>query len=224
MTDSYVKPDMRDALRRHVLNEHVRAPCVDGSQREDVRVFRMAEPGTRMMSVDLIFAAGRIFISGDLRVTDHHGLVSGIGYGVDWFVATGPCDESYLAEKFLRKRHVPALAVAGVRDAAARFFEDRHIDGEEPTEEEREQKAALEEAAARGEGGPCASSHELYELYDGLEIDVSDGVPGWGYDPREVGWLAAVQQRFAELYAAGGSTSIRQEPGTFEASAGRSGG
>lgn len=198
-------PDMKTseskalALSRHVLTE------VEAGR--EVRYFRMAEPGTRVMSVDLIFADGRIFISGDLRITDAaNGVISALNYGVEWFV--GKLGADYLAKKFLRKRHVPALAVEQVKDQAARLFEERFTEGEEPDEEAREAKNMLDAVANDGEGGRCGSSHELWELYSDLGIDTSDGVPGWGYDPNEVEWLAAVQRRFAELYAARESTSM----------------
>jgi hypothetical protein len=43
-------------------------------------------------------------------------------------------------------------------------------------------------------------AEELQEL-DTYACD--DGVPGWGYPPREVAVLVAIQQKFAELYNAG---------------------
>lgn len=196
----------RAQLSKHVLTEILSGPCPASHQTEPVRLFRMAEPGTRVMSVDLFFGAGRIWISGDLRVTEDRGVISDLGYGLSWFA--GQLYPDYLAEKFLRKRHVPTRAVAELMDRAERYFEDHCVD--EPDEEDRQVKRALEEAAAQGEHGPCASSHELFELFGDLGLDTSDGAPGWGYDPDEVEWLSAIQQRFAELYtAADGSTSMR---------------
>lgn len=198
MSDTRVTVYMYNSLKNHVLSKSAHVTAADGSN--VVQVFRMAEPGTRMMSVDLIFAANRIFISGDLRVTGDRGVVSDLGYGLAWFA--GLNGEDYLAEKFLRKRYVPELAVEGLKDLAERYFADRFLEDEEPTDEAKWKKLRIDEEVERGTSGACCSQTELYEFFQELNLDTSDGVPGFGYDPAEVGWLAAIQQRFAELYAA----------------------
>lgn len=46
----------------------------------------------------------------------------------------------------------------------------------------------------------------LYEEWTSYFEHDSEGMPGYGYSPREAGWLCALQQKFSELYHASKKT------------------
>lgn len=177
-------------LKSHVLTEIVSTP--------EVRVFKMAQPGTRMMSVDVVFTAGRIWLSGDLIVGDGRGVISDLSYGLNWFA--GQLGADYLAEKFLRKRFVPELAICAMHTAIGDLREQH--EGEEMPEMDAMRIRRLEEALedADDHSGVTRHAEAFHDFW--CETMICYEGEGYGYDPTEQGWLAAIQERFAELYAA----------------------
>lgn len=59
--------------------------------------------------------------------------------------------------------------------------------------------ASCENLASDTEG---LGQNGLYEEWAEHFENDSEGLPGWGYAPRESGWLCALQQKFSELYHA----------------------
>lgn len=118
------------------------------------------------------------------------------------------------------------MGIDDVRDAREALVEDlfelrRNLAAAEGLEREaikesiREMKPDLKEAREDLVAKRNEVADELYELantgptqaslYDAwlehFESD-SEGLPGYGYPPREAGWLCALQQKFSELYHA----------------------
>ena len=151
-----------------------------------VKCFRMAKPGTRVMSVVITFTPEGIVIQGDFT-PERNGSVSCIGYSLAWFA--GRLGGSYLCEKFLTQRYVLELAVAELRDPQSHWREDATPD----------QLAGLDECARRVADyyyGP----ERLYDALADLGYPCDEGTPGFNYDPKESAALHAIQKRFSQLY------------------------
>ena len=177
--NSYVKNHQRKSLAEHVLRK-----VSDGK----VTAYYMEQPGKgRMMSTLLVFTPEGIAIMGDLT-PETNGTVSAFGYAVDWFA--GKNSEDYLCEKFLHREWVPELAEAALRDPQGWVREARPA----------ETLAAIDDLADQL-SHECLPETDLYHELDSLGILCDDGIPGYGYAPAKAGWLCAIQQRFAELYA-----------------------
>jgi hypothetical protein len=165
---------MKESLKDHVLTL---------VQEGEVTAYYLGKKGTRMMSCLLLFTPEGIAIMGDLT-PQLHGSVSVYGYGIGWF--SKHLSEGYLCEKFLRERFVPELAEKELRDPEGYWREE-----------------LSPEVSDRIADDLCDHGQEwLYEELLDAGVDCSDGIPGFGYDPAEAGWLCAIQQRFSELYSA----------------------
>ena len=163
-------------------------------RRHDLEAYMVRIPGNgRMGSFMVCFTSEGIAIMGDWAPC-HHGVCSVSGYGRRWFA--GELSPSYLAEKFLRKVWVPEYAAEELRDPSGWLREDLDDD----------QLSRIDELCGRLEGGDLAHECMGARFYDDLsEIDhdlVSDGIPGMGYRPGDLGMLVAIQRKFAELHAA----------------------
>jgi hypothetical protein len=180
------------------------------SDAPNAKVFLLRnEPHSYMMSTILIFAAGHTIITGDLSVSDN-GVVSCAGYGIGWF--TQHHDPSYLAEKFLHKKWVKEKAIEYWKEFGALRDEENP---DEPkyiwrfygaNTEPETIGAAMVRFAEENEDAFDSAGH----LYDNLPsawinekwrhpFDITEFPSRW-YDPIEVGWLCAIQRRFAECY------------------------
>lgn len=171
-------------------------------------------PGRRMMSTLIIFSPEGIVLTGDLRPTQRGGCMT-MEYGLIWFCSD--LAPRYLAEKFLQKKWQPARAEEWLRDHIKdlRAVPDDAVD-EEPGEEESgdgqsgestpnpyhtdaDRLSKLLEDLSNFDspeefywalnGANCQTQSYDYEIVDG----------GVDYDDNEVGWLYAIQRRFAEL-------------------------
>lgn len=161
----------------------------DGSWMESTRILITRHP-----------LPEQIIVTGDLCPGDN-GILSDFGYGLGWFGSRK--SECYLCEKFLRREWVPGLA----KEALCQALHDaRDEHGDEPPEEQAKRIDAIEDAIMasddpRGECAPTRSSEAFYEFW----VDVFGTSPedeGFDYNPRDAGWLCAIQQRFAECYQA----------------------
>lgn len=156
--------------------------------------FRLGAPGPTGMGVtDIYFLAKpeRVVITGDMHpaLGEAGGVISNPGYGLGWFAR--PQGEQYLAEKFLRAGYYPQIAqewLAGwVKDCGATETLDavdrrRHVDH-----------------ATEADFATASAFADFLENTLEIEPDHDEGV---GYDPKVVGWLAAIQARFTELFGA----------------------
>ncbi len=177
---TYVTDQMREAMANHVLE----LVC----QTDKITAYYLKEPGTRMGSTMLIFTPEGIAIMGD-RVPTNNGTVSVFGVDLRWFA--GGLSEDYLCEKFLQETWILEKAVEELRDPEG-YWRDGQNKG---TLRQLSRIATLLGSGEHGEEWLCD------ELSD-LDMDLSEGVPGWDhYEPDQAGWLCAIQQRFAELYA-----------------------
>lgn len=178
-TDTYVQPIYAKSLANHQL---------EWVTREPFPVCYLKRPGTRIMSVLCIFSPEGIILKGDIRFGDLDSLASNIGYGLPWFTSHLP--ESYLCEKFLRKKYVKELALAELNDPEGYLRELI----EEPSH------CRLGELAQVVDGDDdWAWPSQIYDVLTALGVAL-ESIPGWGYDPVEAGYLCAVQQRFSKLY------------------------
>jgi hypothetical protein len=179
---TYVEEHMRESLAGHILEPH--------ADHEKVKAFFLKGPKNgRMMSCLILFTIEGIVIMGDLTPCQN-GVISTYGYGLSWFA--GPKSEDYLCEKFLRKEFVPELAERSFKDQLLRYRRD---------EPERLSKEQAREAWDQVER----------LMYDGMDArafcdlyyDTFKDTPecGYGYNPADAGWLCAIQQQFAALYA-----------------------
>lgn len=199
---SYVTEDMRRAMADKVLSVVVEYPGMviyrlgpaDGSRMDSTRILISREP-----------LAEQIIITGDL-CPGANGILSNFGYGVRWFGRKQ--SEEYLCSKFLRREWVPERA----KEALCHALHDaRDGQTDEPTEEQAKRLDAIEDAIIAsddpyGECAPTRTSEAFCEFW----IEVFGDSPedqGMDYNPRDAGWLCAIQQRFAECYQALQSTN-----------------
>lgn len=173
----------------------------------DYSAYRLAVPGTRDGSCEVIFSPEGICILGDL-VPCERGVISSREYN-GWWLA-GATNPAYLAEKFLTKRWVPELAAQAIEDWLTSGDESLLAQGRPfKRDEDGESELLGRIVDAPGELRYGERGEEwLLELCDDIEREIGvrvhdDGMPGWGYEPGEVELLSAIQKRFAELWRAG---------------------
>ena len=184
---SYIKPDMKDSLKDHVLERVL--------DTEKFQSFYMKRPGQgRMMSTLLVFTPEGIVIMGDLCPSGH-GAISVYGKGIKWFIGT--LSEGYLCEKFLQRVWQRDAAVEGLKEEVKAEAQEAEENPDDQDAKKLPWKKILEEWTACGDEG---SEQDLYGLMWKHDLDTSDGAPGYDYPRSDAGWLCAIQQRFAELY------------------------
>lgn len=159
---------------------------------DTTRTFRMALGAQNNMSCQLTFSPTGITITGDIT-PERNGSTSCRGYGIGWFA--GKLSPHYLAEKFLTEKWQASRAAWSLKQANC--HEREHIAEREGNQAETLEQ--LDELIRELEGGDL-NQHEFYERYEELGFECYEGVPGVAYDIGELGWLCAIQQRFAELY------------------------
>lgn len=152
----------------------------------DYKGYYLQPPGGgRFNSVLIMFTPEGIVLAGD-HAPCRTGLVSNIGYGLDWFSSEKSPD--YLCQKF-------GLERGFVRDHALTYVEEElktlreaSIVNEEAVEEWTELKEKLE--------ADDIDSHDFYTTLRDLNVDAFYEV-ALGYDPNTMAKLAAIQHRFA---------------------------
>lgn len=163
---------------------------------EDCKIFRLGLPGTINMSCYISFTPAGITISGDISPT-MNGTTSTRGYGINWFASQ--LSPGYLAEKFLHQRFIPELAVEALNDPNGwiqEYLREKYEENQEALKESMQELRSISGLVDSREIGPEELGHRLQ---DDIGADLSDGMPGWDYDPDEVAILVAIQRRFAEL-------------------------
>lgn len=136
-------------------------------------------PDRRMMSTLIIFSPEGIVITGDLRPV-RTGCMT-YGYNLEWFV--GELSPQYLAEKFLEIQWSEEYAKDFIKTCIEEMKEN----------EELEKAKEVEDLSS----AYCfESSHEFYNTFSGVIDDLSG--TGMDYLEQEVGWLSAIQKKFAE--------------------------
>ena len=161
------------------LSEHELQVIQDGK----VKAYRMAKPGTRVMSTLLVFTPEGIVLQGDFT-PERNGSVSSLGYSLAWFL--GELSPDYLCEKFFLREYVPEYAREELLDPNGYWREDQ---GQDVLDK-------LDEIAKYVEDGPDWVHREL----DDLEFCMDGGV-GYAYAPSKKAALCAIQQKFKELMA-----------------------
>lgn len=159
---------------------------------KNYQAYRLGAPGTRINSCRIVGTPEGVVILGDLSPRDNRGVVAH-HKSILWFAGRNmsPC---YLGEKFLEKDFHGKLAVEELRSWVN---DNRDCYGEPLTEELVE---GLEEVIKAVDDG-VMGSEGLYEaLYDLDPHWVDEGIVGWGYKPRDLDLLCAIQARFSELY------------------------
>jgi hypothetical protein len=178
----FVEPHMLEELKDHIL-----VPLESGPH---VKAFYLKRPNEgRMMSTLILFTPEGIVIQGDLAPS-RNGNISNMGYGLNWF--RGELGGEYLCEKFLERKFVSQYASEEIRREILRQRYEREIDFEKARD--------LWDIADMPDDftGPVIA----YDFWtQDLSQEGSD-CPGYGFEPREAGWLCAIQQKFAELYQA----------------------
>lgn len=163
------------SIKNHVLHTVAEEPPIEA--------FYLRPPeGGRIMSTLILFTPEGIVLMGDLT-PERNGTVSAFGYGKGWF--SSKLSGDYLCEKFLERRWISEIAEERLRD--------RKWNSEMYGEEQAEQMISIADELSDNHGVEWLSD-ELNEI----GYDLSDGVPGIGYDSRERSWLIAIQQRFSE--------------------------
>lgn len=188
---SYVEEPMKQALADHKLVEI-----------EPEKEYRLMRDGTSVMSMFILFRAGRVILAGDCPVGSN-GVVSMPGYGCRWFA--GQLSEDYLCEKFLRREFVPSDAAKSLREESVRHQE------EEYPEIAKDLEALAVELEMEDTHCNCGWTFAIrYSEITGEFVDI----PGWSYNPAHAGWLCAIQQRFRELCSFGGVHLELSQTGT----------
>jgi len=159
--------------------------------------FRLARPGSEFYAFEVHFTGYGIFIQGDLSPV-HPGGFGGMGVTLEWFLRD--LHSIYLASKFLKRRFVPSAAAADL---------ECHLgEGEVPAEQIpvllTAQMPALRFIVRTLREYPDYSPEMLEDNLEanGLGHLCEDGVPGWTYDPAEMGWLMAIHECFRRCYGA----------------------
>lgn len=171
------------------------------------KAYRLYEPNeqgefhTRIMSTDIIFFEGRIIITGDL-VPSRYGVISCQGYGAGWF--SGNLSLGYMASKFDMDtswddeiaREVMFEQILGIAEDAWHDLDGDTVVTCKKLRDEMNDDHWIFETA-----------HSLYDwlLSDDLsqEIlgnDIVEILPSYTITKGDIGWLHAIQTRFAELY------------------------
>jgi hypothetical protein len=180
---SYITTDMVNQFRDHSLIIQVALP--------NFQVFRMQKPNTRVMSMQLSFSPEGIALQGDVKI-EGNGSCSCFGYGLDWFASK--LSGSYLCEKFLQHEFVPEIAIRDLRDPKGHW---KTCCPEGHENKRAKDCNAIADMIEAGELGP----ERVWELLDDDGMDVSDGIPGYAYNPVKAGWLCIIQMKFRELLA-----------------------
>jgi len=195
---TYVTEEMRRAMADKVLSVVAeyegmviyRLGPADGSWMESMRILISREP-----------LAEQIIITGDL-CPGSNGILSDFGYGVGWFGRKQ--SEEYLCSKFLRREWVPDAALRALRYALQEEIDSSDRDDSDVRATRIE---ALTEAIddigdePTGESSVARTSEAFYEFWNETFGDSPEN-QGMDYNPRDAGWLCAIQQRFAECYSA----------------------
>ena len=170
------------------------------------RAYRLAKPGTGSNSVRIIQTPEGVLLAGDLTPNDNRGLLSDMGKNIAWFA--GDLPGHYLCEKFLRKAWHADVAALRLRHWLKEGTDDWHtsldIYQTNPHPRCAEDMIQYRNAISRCARELEHENMEAAELYDMLceyGYETGDGIPGYGYDLRDVGLLTAIQSRFAKLYA-----------------------
>jgi len=184
-------------LDKHVLMRVSKTP--------EATVYRMGEPGTRNMSVVLVFVRepeNRVILTGDIILGDGNGLVSDLGYTEGWFAS--PLGSHYLAEKFLRKTYVQEHAVAWIEDdiqETKSLLDDAKTDGDEAELKRLEKRLEELEDGLRRKETVTQDARAFGEFFESVTGEGPCEGEGCGYESGVYAWLSAVQQRFAKLRA-----------------------
>ena len=170
------------------------------------RAYRLAKPGTRINSVRIIQTPEGVLLAGDLTPNDNRGILSDTGKNIAWFA--GDLPGHYLCEKFLRKAWHADLAALTLhrwlKEGEDTWGQSLDIYQTSPVAASWEGKISYRNAisrAARLLECDDMEARELYEMIGRYGYDTGDGIPGYGYDLRDVALLCAIQGRFAHLYA-----------------------
>jgi len=172
-----VEDHMTKALEKHEIK-------FEAQHGDYFHIFHLRNPARSMYQVWITFLPTGIVITGDLRITNEHALGSCESKDERWFA--GELDAEYLASKFLKKRWCPELAANSLSELLDERLGEHKLD---------RMKRLIELLQRR-----AMEYQDFEDECDGL-IDYGDGLPGYGYAPSEVGWLYALQRKFAELYA-----------------------
>lgn len=189
------------------IKDHYLETVEDG---ERIKAFYLRKDQGRMMSVLLIFSPEGIIITGDLNPDPRGKGVIARGHTLTWLF--GSLEPRYMASKFLEKKWSPLLLKESIEEYIKEF-----------PEQEREERCDWKIGPYTKEQWTetealkfYISKDELIESYEEAEHYLPryksfdrwlcpydpdflvDG--GYGYDPAEVGWLAAIQKRFRELF------------------------
>ncbi len=177
-----VEPQMAEGIKDHALVQ-----IIDS---EKFKSFYMKRLGKgRIMSTLITFTPEGIVIQGDLT-PGRNGNVSCLGYGLGWFRSR--LSEDYLCEKFLELGWFPELAARDLRRIIKEIKAGELLQYDDYAVKEMGQLANV---CDDGDIGMESFRDDWHTIDDDYE-----STPGWGYNPREKGWLCAIQQRFAELY------------------------
>lgn len=195
MTDRTATRDELIAHYRRMLAEHDLVPLLESGP---VLAWQLRRPGTRACLVELLFTAEGILIHGDLKPRGSAGPC-GAARGLRWFVAgMGP---GYLASYFLQRRWTPESAEAHIRDNIATLREG--VDYTTPDRDEAlERCSRLEQMVKDGEGLSGELDYQTVWIPE-WEEDGSDfewDYPPSAYDLSEFATLAAIHERFRELF------------------------
>lgn len=186
MGESYVTDYMREGLQEHELFRISEKP---------VEAYYLKQPHSRMSSTLILFTPEGIVMVGDLTPEMNGTCSRRHDRDLAWFIADGRLEWD-ICDNFLKKKWLPELALKEMQQE--NFFEEWC----ENTADNRVKFDKLVEYLAEGPDG-IWSEVETYQVLGDIGYDLASGVPGYGFDPGEAGWLCAIHQRFAELYTKG---------------------
>ena len=202
------KDDCLHTLRDHKLIRRlpVAPPQQIPDSAEGYAIYSLKRPNTLAYSLDLTFTPYSTIISGDW--SPEHPVTSNVvrGRSLRWFTSHHR-DWQCLAKNFLAKQWVPEAAEQFLKDE---LEELKRVLREEGVKEEdileNDDVETLDSILLNFLPGYLGQEEwEFAASCDSHEYDISDGhgLPGYVYDPFEVGHLWAIQMTFKSLLLEG---------------------
>jgi len=165
--------------------------------------YRLArEGGGHIMSVSIIFDAGRIIITGDWS-PGKHGAISALGYGVRWF--SGKLNQDYLGSKFLDREWDADRARWDLGHQLSEIAKEAYDHRDRPTLKSGKK---LRQITIDNHYFMFDSGYAFHDAMQEWDQEWHEYGIGMGYNERDHGMLCAINRRFSELYSEASDASV----------------
>jgi len=149
----------------------------------------------RMGTTVILFHHEGIILTGDLK-PGRRGVISDIGYGLEWFAKDFKGSGEYLCSKFLEKTWQNEVARQDVWRLHQEAIEESKEWGDDSL-----MLYASKWKRMHGEWDDFWTETHVFEHAVEIEQDAWEYHLGWDYNLADAGWLTSIQIQFSELYA-----------------------